>query len=272
MHPMEAVAQGAVLGVVGKVAPHGYGILVYDKYKSPLHAPHLAASAGRPAADPPKEFSDADYWERPPACPRCRERYRPIQFDDRYVFVLPAQLVRGDVLRGESVAGGSPTFVVVGSPAGLGRPKRCGSGSSRFRTRGRTQRSRRRVRDLRKRPPVVPKPSRPSQPSPSGGFPFWAVWVAILVISNLLRTCSQNDSHWRTPTPQPTPPKLEMPSAAVPADFPAAMAAAQLVNTDCAAHFGRFRATFPSETVGIAPARAAGKRRSGARRRHATRR
>ncbi len=32
VHPMEAVAQGAVLGVVGKVAPHGYGILVYDKY------------------------------------------------------------------------------------------------------------------------------------------------------------------------------------------------------------------------------------------------
>ena len=74
-------------------------------------------------ADPPEEFSDADYWERPPACPRCRERYRPIQFDDRYVFVLPAQLVRGDVLRGESVAGGSPTFVVVGSPAGLRAPK-----------------------------------------------------------------------------------------------------------------------------------------------------
>ena len=52
VHPMEAVAQGAVLGVVGKVAPHGYGILVYDKYKSPLHAPHLAASAGRPAGRP----------------------------------------------------------------------------------------------------------------------------------------------------------------------------------------------------------------------------
>ena len=32
VHPMEAVAQGAVLGVVGKVAPHGYGILVCDKY------------------------------------------------------------------------------------------------------------------------------------------------------------------------------------------------------------------------------------------------
>jgi len=32
VHPMEAVAQGAVLGVVGKVAPHGYGILVSDKY------------------------------------------------------------------------------------------------------------------------------------------------------------------------------------------------------------------------------------------------
>lgn len=27
VHPMEAVAQGAVLGVVGKVSPHGYGIL-----------------------------------------------------------------------------------------------------------------------------------------------------------------------------------------------------------------------------------------------------
>ena len=32
VHPMEAVAQGAVLGAVGKVAPHGYGILVWDKY------------------------------------------------------------------------------------------------------------------------------------------------------------------------------------------------------------------------------------------------
>ncbi len=89
-------------------------------------------------ADPPEEFSDADYWEKPPTCPRCRERYRPIQFDDRYVFVLPARLARGDVLRGESVAGGSPTFVVVGSPTGLEAPRRCWSGSSRFRTRGMT--------------------------------------------------------------------------------------------------------------------------------------
>ena len=96
-------------------------------------------------ADPPEEFSDADYWERPPACPRCRERYRPIQFDDRYVFVLPAQLVRGDVLRGESVAGGSPTFVVVGLPAGFGSPKALLERFfAAFRTRGRTQRSRRR--------------------------------------------------------------------------------------------------------------------------------
>ena len=32
VHPMEAVAQGAVLGVVGKVAPHGYGIIVGGQY------------------------------------------------------------------------------------------------------------------------------------------------------------------------------------------------------------------------------------------------
>jgi molecular chaperone DnaK len=32
VHPMEAVAQGAVLGVVGKVTPHGYGILVGGDY------------------------------------------------------------------------------------------------------------------------------------------------------------------------------------------------------------------------------------------------
>ncbi len=32
VHPMEAVAQGAVLGVVGKVAPHGYGILIFNGY------------------------------------------------------------------------------------------------------------------------------------------------------------------------------------------------------------------------------------------------
>ena len=32
VNPMEAVAQGAVLGVVGKVAPHGYGILMSEYY------------------------------------------------------------------------------------------------------------------------------------------------------------------------------------------------------------------------------------------------
>jgi len=32
VHPMEAVAQGAVLGVVGKVVPHGYGLLVFNSY------------------------------------------------------------------------------------------------------------------------------------------------------------------------------------------------------------------------------------------------
>jgi molecular chaperone DnaK (HSP70) len=32
VHPMEAVAQGAVLGVVGKVSPHGYGILLSGNY------------------------------------------------------------------------------------------------------------------------------------------------------------------------------------------------------------------------------------------------
>ncbi len=33
VHPMEAVAQGAVLGVVGKVAPHGYGIMLTYYYE-----------------------------------------------------------------------------------------------------------------------------------------------------------------------------------------------------------------------------------------------
>ena len=32
VNPMEAVAQGAVLGVVGKVVPHGYGILLFADY------------------------------------------------------------------------------------------------------------------------------------------------------------------------------------------------------------------------------------------------
>lgn len=32
VHPMEAVARGAVLGAVGKIAPHGYGILIGDVY------------------------------------------------------------------------------------------------------------------------------------------------------------------------------------------------------------------------------------------------
>ena len=32
VHPMEAVAQGAVLGVVGKVAPHAYGLLIFGEY------------------------------------------------------------------------------------------------------------------------------------------------------------------------------------------------------------------------------------------------
>lgn len=36
VHPMEAVAQGAVLGVVGKVAPHGYGVLLADEYRALL--------------------------------------------------------------------------------------------------------------------------------------------------------------------------------------------------------------------------------------------
>jgi len=32
VHPMEAVAQGAVLGAVGKIAPHGYGLLMFQDY------------------------------------------------------------------------------------------------------------------------------------------------------------------------------------------------------------------------------------------------
>lgn len=32
VHPMEAVAQGAVLGTVGKIAPHGYGLLMFRDY------------------------------------------------------------------------------------------------------------------------------------------------------------------------------------------------------------------------------------------------
>lgn len=32
VHPMEAVAQGAVLGTVGKIAPHGYGLTVFGDY------------------------------------------------------------------------------------------------------------------------------------------------------------------------------------------------------------------------------------------------
>ncbi len=162
-------------------------------------------------ADPPEEFSNADYWEKPPTCPRCRERYQPIQFDDRYVFVLPASLARGDVLRGESVAGGSPAFVVVGSPTGLEAPKALLERFFALQNEGNDVTLAEAQRDLRKRPPVVPKRSRPSQPSPSGSFPAWPVILAIIMISNLLRNCSQNDSHWRTPTPQSTPSKLEVP-------------------------------------------------------------
>ena len=32
VHPMEAVAQGAVLGTVGRITPHGYGVLLSDQY------------------------------------------------------------------------------------------------------------------------------------------------------------------------------------------------------------------------------------------------
>jgi len=32
IHPMEAVARGAVVGVVGKIAPHGYGVLLEQAY------------------------------------------------------------------------------------------------------------------------------------------------------------------------------------------------------------------------------------------------
>jgi len=157
-------------------------------------------------ADPPEEFSDDDYWEKPPTCPRCRERYRPIQFDDRHVFVLPTHLARGDVLRGESVTGGSPTFVVVGSPTGLEAPKALLERFFALQNEGKDVTLAEAERDLRKRPPVVPQRSRPSQPSRSGGFPAWAVLFTIVLISNLLRNCSQNDSQWRTPTPHLPPP------------------------------------------------------------------
>jgi hypothetical protein len=162
-------------------------------------------------ADPPEEFSDADYWEKRPTCLRCLERYRPVQFDDRYVFVLPAKLARGDVLRGESVANGSPTFVVVGSPTGLAAPKALLERFFALQNEGKDVTLAEAERDLRKRPPVVPKPSRPSQPTPSGGFPTWPLVVAMIMISNLVRTCSQNDSQRRTPTPPSTPLKLEVP-------------------------------------------------------------
>ncbi|MGO9108924.1 MAG: hypothetical protein ACLP9L_06790 [Thermoguttaceae bacterium] len=164
-------------------------------------------------SDPPEEFSDADYWEKPPTCPRCRERYRPIEFGDCYVFVLPARLARGEVLRGESVAGGSPTFVVVGSPTGLEAPKALLERFFALQNEGKDVTLANAERDLRKRPPVVPKRSRPSQPSPPGRFPTWPMLLAMIVISNLLRTCSQNDSHWPTPTLQSTPPKLKLPES-----------------------------------------------------------
>jgi molecular chaperone DnaK len=32
VHPMEAVARGAVLGVAGKIAPHGYGLRMFGEY------------------------------------------------------------------------------------------------------------------------------------------------------------------------------------------------------------------------------------------------
>jgi hypothetical protein len=162
-------------------------------------------------ADLPEEFSDADYWEKPPACPRCRERYRPIQFDDRYVFVLPARLARGDVLRGESVAGGSPTFVVVGSPAGRAAPKALLERFFALQNEGKDVTLAEAEKDLRKRPPVVPKPSRASQPSRSEGFRWWPVLLGVMLISNLVRNCSQNDSQWRNPAPQWTPPNVKPP-------------------------------------------------------------
>ena len=206
-------------------------------------------------ADPPEEFSDADYWEKPPTCPRCRERYRPIQFDDRYVFVLPASLARGDVLRGESVAGGSPAFVVVGSPTGLKAPKALLERFFALQNEGNDVTLAEAQRDLRKRPPVVPKRSRPSQPSPSGSFPAWPVILAILVISNLLRNCSQNDSHWRTPTPQSTPSKLELPELPPYPQFsPQQRPQAHLVRSGGAAQLDGSGLRFPAEIVGIAPA------------------
>lgn len=162
-------------------------------------------------ADPPEEFSDADYSEKPTICPRCRERYRPTQFDDRYVFTLPAGLARGDVIRGEPVTGGSPTFIVVGSPTGPETPKAFLERFFSLQNEGKDVTLAEAERDLRKRPPVVPKRSRPSQPPRLWGFPAWPVLVAIIVISHLLGNCSRNDSHRRTPTPQWTPPNVKMP-------------------------------------------------------------
>ncbi len=188
-------------------------------------------------------------------CPRCFQRYRPIQFDDRYVFVLPAKLARGDVLRGESVADGSPTFVVVGSPTGLDAPEAL---LERFFA----------LQNEGKDVTLAGGGARSAEAAAGCAEAFPA--VATHAVGGLPRVAvgGRHDNDFKlgknlfaerlaVATSRAAIGSAEAGGArvaALPADFPAATATAQLVNPDCAAHLDGSGLRFPAETVGIAPA------------------
>jgi hypothetical protein len=152
-------------------------------------------------AKPPENFKLTDYVYWQATCPRCRQKYQPTEFDDRYDFEINDKLNRGELIRGEAVWGSSPIFAIVGSPSGRSAPKDVLDRFFGLQNTGKDVTFEETEEDLRKRP-VIAKSLGTPQPASSGKAPLWMVLIAISILSAIFRTVSHdNSAHWQNPQP-----------------------------------------------------------------------